>query len=290
MCRMLAVPPFFSRKEAIDILLDFQAENKDGVGYAYVEDGEFVVRKYPYSLSKALRKQKDFLRHMPYDGWTIVHLRAGTHGENKIENTHPFVVNDWCICHNGVWSDYKLARAMMKDVPFVGDTDSEVAAHVINHLGPTKFVETVEYGGVYLGLKKDGSLFTIKTTGQLEMVHKNGKVVIASEFDEKSYPKRFESLYGWAHFDADGKLHEKHELKFAVESGNHEPTEMDGVFESEFAEPFVNGFANFGGFSKEETNPAFVGEVGDMRVKNPVRFAKTTAIDRARHVLTRHPE
>lgn len=288
---MMAVPPGFSRKEAIEILLDFQAENKDGVGYAYVEDGEFVVRKYPYSLSKALKKQKDFLRHMPYNGWTIVHLRAGTHGENKVENTHPFVVNDWCICHNGVWSDYKLARALLKDDTFIGDTDSEVAAHVINFLGPTKFVDSIEYGGVYLGLKKDGSLYTIKTTGQLEMVRKNAKVIIASEFNEKNYPTRYESLYGWAHFNALGKLTKQHALKFAIEKGNYEPSdaESEGVFASEFAEPFVNGFENFGGFRKEETNPVFVTDAGDMQMKIPVRFGRT-ALDRARSVLSRHPE
>ncbi|MEK6882060.1 MAG: hypothetical protein AABY22_20760, partial [Nanoarchaeota archaeon] len=61
MCRILAVPPGFKRKEAIRILGDFSPANSDGTGYVYLEKGEFVGDKWPKPLSYVLKKKSSFL-------------------------------------------------------------------------------------------------------------------------------------------------------------------------------------------------------------------------------------
>lgn len=214
MCRLSAFPPGFKKDEALEILKDFERSNTDGVGYTYIKDGKFNIRKWPTSLSKVVNRNKNFLVHM--DGnqtsWTIVHLRAATHGHNSYENTHPFIVGGWAICHNGVWSDHKIARLVLeKTNKFYGETDSEVAANLINLIGPKKFAEEIDFGGVYLALNADGSLWAVKTSGQLAISQmENGKNILASDFPA-GY-NTIEALNGWYNFDNNG-AYVKHKNK-----------------------------------------------------------------------------
>ena len=212
MCRLAAFPPGYSRDKAIDILLNFEDFNTDGTGYSYVKDGEFVVEKWAKSLSKVL-KQNDFLTHMPYDGWTIAHLRAASHGEKLRRNTHPFVTSKYCICHNGIWSDYKIAKLALKDrIEFKGETDSEVAAQLIDLIGPAEFAKEMDFAGTYLVLQRDGKLWALKTSGDLEMKNlRKGGVLIASEFDDEMVKNAIDVCRGWFFFDNQGHYldHEK---------------------------------------------------------------------------------
>lgn len=169
MCRLAAFPPHFPQKSAIKILLEMLGGNDDGVGSAYVKDGEFVVHKYPYSLTKALKKHKKLFTHMPYDGWTLVHLRAATNGGNQYKNTHPFIKGKYCVAHNGVWDDAELVKlGMAPYVKFEGDTDSEVAAQIISDSGMKDFLTQSWMAGVYLALDKDGGLHVGKNSGSIE--------------------------------------------------------------------------------------------------------------------------
>ena len=119
MCRLAAFPPNFPRKEALKIMLNFESFNTDGTGYTYIENGKFVTKKWPKDFSSLIKSGKPLLDHMPYKGWTIVHLRAASHGANTMENTHPFEIGPWAICHNGIWSDYDVAKlALSKYVKF----------------------------------------------------------------------------------------------------------------------------------------------------------------------------
>jgi hypothetical protein len=206
MCRVAAFPPGFPRKEALEILANFENKNIDGTGSAYVNDGQFVVEKWAKSFSSII-KTKPFLSHMPCDSWTIAHLRSASHGENVKQNTHPFIVGPWAFIHNGIWSEYNLVRlALSKQVKMVGDTDSEVAAHFWNIIGPKKFSEVVDFAGVFIGLHRNGELWVVKTSGDLEIqALDKERVLLASEFDYQKYGGSIEALHGWYHFDKDGK-------------------------------------------------------------------------------------
>lgn len=207
MCRLAAFPPNYPRAAALNILRDFEAQNTDGTGYTYIKDGKFVTRKWPTSFSKLIRNGKGLLAHMPHPGWTIAHLRAASHGGNTMQNTHPFEIGkDWAICHNGVWSEYSVAKlALSKYEKFIGETDSEVAGHLINNIGPKKFARSLNDCGVYLALNIDGSLWVIKTNGDLVLnTLKNEQVLIASELSYQKFEEQRGALDGWYHFDEKG--------------------------------------------------------------------------------------
>lgn len=207
MCRLAAFPPRFSRVEALEILANFENQNVDGTGSAYVKDGEFIVEKWAKPFSKVVRRNR-FLSHMPnHDGWTIVHLRAASHGCNKVENTHPFIVGDWAFIHNGVWSDYELVKlAISNQVKIVGETDTEVAANFWNIVGPKTFAKAVKFGGVFMGLHRNGKLWVANTSGDLEIKALSGqRIVLASEFNRQNYENTVDAMRGWYEFDKNGR-------------------------------------------------------------------------------------
>ena len=207
MCRLAAFPPGFGRDEAIRILKHMEGMNKDGVGQVHVRpDGRFMVTKYPGSLSGLLSKEdgKNFLAHMPYDGWTIVHLRMATHGEAAVRNTHPFTAGEWCLAHNGIWTAHKEVRALLKQsTKFLGDTDSETAAHFLNTIGPKKFEQVMD-SGVYLALNRNGKLWLLKVGGSIESKEIAGKFVLATDIavDKGVWPNPMHN--GWYRFSAKG--------------------------------------------------------------------------------------
>ena len=71
---------------------------------------------------------------------------------------------------------------------FLGETDSEVAAHLISLAGPKAFAKTVDFAGVFLALNKDGHLWVIKSSGELSIHQINKKsFLLASELDFQKY-------------------------------------------------------------------------------------------------------
>jgi hypothetical protein len=212
---MAAFPPNFPREEAINILKNFRYGNPDGTGYSYVRNGKFVTHKWPLPLKKVLKNEK-FLAHMPYDGWTIAHLRAASHGDISNENTHPFIIGDeWAFMHNGIWFEYNVVRLALEPFfDFKGETDSEVAAYLFSLAGPERFAEEIDTGGVFIALNKNGELWVVKTSGDLEIIMPESKIhVLASEFDMDAYPDRLDAFSGWFHFGKNGKYIEHHRMK-----------------------------------------------------------------------------
>lgn len=229
MCRLAAFPPGFARDDAIEILKHFENNNTDGTGAAWIHDREFQVEKYPKSLTKVLRRHR-FLHHMPHDGWTIAHLRAASHGDNKAVNTHPFVAGKWAVCHNGVFSEYKVVKlALGNRIKFLGDTDSEAAAHLIATAGPKMFSENVDFSGVFLALNIRGDLWVVKTSGDLELqALKREQVLLASTFDFCKYEKSTEANVGWYHFDRDGRYIKHKKMRDSYASFSHRPSRSSG--------------------------------------------------------------
>lgn len=185
MCRLAAFPPGTSADQAHEIVAKFVKGNDDGVGECYVEKGEFKLNKYPYSYQQAVSKKDKLFNHMPYEGWTIAHVRMATHGGNEYRNTHPIIKGNIAVVHNGVFSDSKLVRAALADsVKWSGETDTEVAAYMLNKLGPLEFYKAMpQYSGVYLALNRDGTLNAVKLSGDLEIYrNENDTFILASEF------------------------------------------------------------------------------------------------------------
>ena len=214
MCRLAAFPPNFPQDKALEILLEMEGTNNvDGVGCAYVgADGNFVVQKWPTSLSKIMEKGTPYLQHMAgngHNGWTIAHIRAASHGDVAMKNTHPFIINDtWAFAQNGTWNDYKLVKlALSKTAKFEGDTDTEVAGHLFAVAGAREFCQAMDTAGVFLGLRKDGNLYIVKTSGLLEFDEfADKRVLAASDLKRGEYPKAETVQAGWYYFNKSGKL------------------------------------------------------------------------------------
>lgn len=182
-------------------MADFVKGNEDGVGSAYVKDGEFILKKYPYSYKEAVTKSDDLFNHMPYKGWTLAHVRWATHGDNTVPNTHPIIRGDIVGVHNGVFSAAPLLRAAMDGgVKWAGETDTEVALYLLNKWGPSEFYKQMPMGaGVYLSLDRKGQLDCIKASGDLKFLRlDNGRYIVASAFPFKYKEKYMHNgVYGF---------------------------------------------------------------------------------------------
>lgn len=200
MCRLAAFPPGFPRRRALEVLNAFARGNADGTGAVHVSKGRFVVQRWPLPLH---RVPDAFLRHMPHPGWTVAHLRAASHGVVAMRNTHPFVSGAWAVAHNGIWGRYELVKEVLAgDVDWQGETDSEVATHVLASVGPQRFADLVD-GGVFLALNRSGNLWAIKTHGDLEISTSREYNLLASEVAVE--PALWVSS-GWLRYDPSGEL------------------------------------------------------------------------------------
>jgi predicted glutamine amidotransferase len=112
------------------------AENREGWGIAWWEDGVPEIRKEPipaHESEVAARLAED----PPLGETFIVHVRAATIGHIAVENTHPFEARalgrSWVFAHNGTVQD--LGRLDTGAFHPRGETDSERALyHVLTRL------------------------------------------------------------------------------------------------------------------------------------------------------------
>ena len=60
---------------------------------------------------------------------SLSHLRKASAGDIRLENTHPFVFENWIFCHNGTVHDPE--KISLKNINYEGTTDSEKLFHFI---------------------------------------------------------------------------------------------------------------------------------------------------------------
>lgn len=117
----------------------------DSAGVATIEDGKFEIVRAEGKLSK-LRDILENSGKLKADGANghlhtgIGHTRWATHGRPSETNAHPHVAGNICLVHNGIIENYATLRAELKKKGsvFSSETDSEIAAHLLNaHLEKT---------------------------------------------------------------------------------------------------------------------------------------------------------
>jgi len=80
----------------------------------------------------------------------IAHVRKASAGSNKIENTHPFIYNNWVFAHNGTIYNRDFIIKMLKcehKEAIEGATDSEAFFHLVVQ-------EIEECGDVVIGIRE----------------------------------------------------------------------------------------------------------------------------------------
>lgn len=133
MCRLFGlvanrqVDVNFSFAQAPHSLVSQSAWNPDGWGIAWYDKGRARVYKEPIPA-----KESEYLPSLTKEikaSLIIAHVRKGTAGGRRLENTHPFQHGNFVFAHNGSIQTPSRLRAML--VPDLnsqiqGETDSEL--------------------------------------------------------------------------------------------------------------------------------------------------------------------
>ncbi|MDO5094006.1 MAG: glutamine--fructose-6-phosphate transaminase (isomerizing) [Propionibacteriaceae bacterium] len=117
------------RQIVIEGLRRLEYRGYDSSGIAVVADGQLSYRKKAGKIANLTAEIE--ANPLPESGTAIGHTRWATHGAPTDENSHPHVAGRIAIVHNGIIENHALLRTEI-DAEFVSETDSEVAAHLLN--------------------------------------------------------------------------------------------------------------------------------------------------------------
>lgn len=100
MCLLVYIPEGETPKR--EHLLEAACNNPHGFGYAIIAGKKIIVSK---SLNKEALIDEFLARRQDFKGDAVFHCRLATHGDNSVNNCHPFYVgNDkrTVVAHNGI--------------------------------------------------------------------------------------------------------------------------------------------------------------------------------------------
>lgn len=145
---MCGIVGYIGGKKASPILINglkkLEYRGYDSAGIAIIDNGDLKVMKCKGRLSVLEEKVKS---DMPSGTVGIGHTRWATHGEPNDLNSHPHISNSGniAVVHNGIIENYMELKEFLeqKGYKFVSDTDTEVAAHLIEYHYKGDIVEAV---------------------------------------------------------------------------------------------------------------------------------------------------
>ncbi len=134
---MCGIVGYIGEKNCVDVLLDglssLEYRGYDSAGIAVFENGEVETVKSCGRLVNLRDKLKS--DGAPISKCGIGHTRWATHGKPSDANAHPHSGSKVTIVHNGIIENYvDLKNSLQeKGVKFISDTDTEVAAKLIDY-------------------------------------------------------------------------------------------------------------------------------------------------------------
>jgi glutamine---fructose-6-phosphate transaminase (isomerizing) len=192
---MCGIVGYIGSKNAVPILTEglerLEYRGYDSAGIAVLENGKIEVRK----IKGRLACLKDLLAEKPAAGDAgIGHTRWATHGEPSDLNAHPHtdVKGHIAVVHNGIIENYAALRAYLTETgcAFVSQTDTEVIAHLINHLYKGDMLQAIIRacnmleGSYALGIvssREPDALFCVRKDSPLVVGLSSGEQFIASD-------------------------------------------------------------------------------------------------------------
>ena len=131
---MCGIVGYLGKRETVKVLLDGLGELEyrgyDSAGIACMQNGEVTTFKAVGKLVNLVKQTQGFATK----GFTvgIGHTRWATHGKPTQANAHPHSGEQTFVVHNGIIENYAELKSMLsrEGVQFVGQTDTEVVAHL----------------------------------------------------------------------------------------------------------------------------------------------------------------
>ena len=134
---MCGIVGYVGKKKAIEVVINgletLEYRGYDSAGIAYKNNnGELKVFKEP---GKIVNLKKELNMKESAD-LAVGHTRWATHGEPSKINSHPHAAGKITLVHNGIIENYEALKKedILKNHEFISDTDTEVAAALINAL------------------------------------------------------------------------------------------------------------------------------------------------------------
>ncbi len=193
---MCGIVGYIGKQEASPILVDglqrLSYRGYDSAGIAVIDDQQCIqVKKAQGRLENLI----SLLDQTPVKGGIgIGHTRWATHGEPSDINAHPHtdVKNGIAVVHNGIIENHASLRRFLQSTGavFVSQTDTEVVAHLLNHLYHGDMKQTLAQamgmieGSYALGVlcaKEPNVLYGAKNDSPLVIGAKDGAGFLASD-------------------------------------------------------------------------------------------------------------
>jgi glutamine amidotransferase len=121
--------------EARNLVIRSKPDIAPGWGVGFYQNGEILLKRRPIDDRPEI-SVADMARDLRAD-LLLAHVRMGTVGGSRTENTHPFRYRQWLFAHTGTIEAFPKLRSRMSDsLPqFLqrdvrGDTDSEILFHL----------------------------------------------------------------------------------------------------------------------------------------------------------------
>ncbi len=145
---MCGIVGYIGDKSAAPFLLDgltkLEYRGYDSAGIAVYGDGNIFIEKAVGRLNALKEKLKG---RMPEGVVGIGHTRWATHGRPSDRNAHPHTDchGNFIVVHNGIIENYMALKEelLAKGHNFTSETDTEVAAHLMEDLYDGDFAGTV---------------------------------------------------------------------------------------------------------------------------------------------------
>jgi len=136
---MCGIVGYAGNRDALSIIIggleSLEYRGYDSAGVSVLEDGRIQTTRATGKLSELKRVLASKKRTVTAP-LGIGHTRWATHGRPTETNAHPHSAGRVSLIHNGIIENYLPLRAMLeeKGCVFLSETDSEVAAHLLNSL------------------------------------------------------------------------------------------------------------------------------------------------------------
>lgn len=136
---MCGIVGYAGNRDALSIIIggleSLEYRGYDSAGVSILEDGTIETTRATGKLSE-LKKVLSTRKRNGTASLGIGHTRWATHGRPTETNAHPHTAGRVSLIHNGIIENYLPLRAMLegKGCVFLSETDTEVAAHLLNTL------------------------------------------------------------------------------------------------------------------------------------------------------------